>query len=364
MRRKTLTDRLERIAAGYAYAGLAVEFGTDPEAAPGCGGSGPTELAWYAAPEVAASREALFRVASISKIVTGQIFAEAAMQSGASPPFATPVAEVLPWFPGPATLGQLASHTGGVSDGNGYVIPPGETLADFVTTHADRIFTSSPVHFAYSNLGYIILAALIERWTGRRFDHLASDWLSARGIPGGFNWSGVAERHLALPTCRRTARGFMPQIDQDLAEKGVLGPDGRARNLSGYRPGDNPALFSPQGGLRTSLAGLLTLARYLPDMEATVLHRGSPHRGSPHDPDAVFESYGAGLQIFDAPAFYPHPLSGHFAGAYGFRGGVWYDRVRDIAFAYALNGLEEGDDSDAFSTAELNIFATVAEWEG
>mgnify|MGYP000436335315 FL=1 len=74
----------------------------------------------------------------------------------------------------------------------------------------------------------------------------------------------------------------------------------------------------------------------------------------------VFESYGWGVQLFDSPAFYPRPLVGHFGNAFGFNGGVWYDPQRQIAMAYALNGIEMGDESDGISHHERSIMRAIA----
>ena len=75
----------------------------------------------------------------------------------------------------------------------------------------------------------------------------------------------------------------------------------------------------------------------------------------------VLESYGAGLQIFDHPSFYPNRLIGHAACAYGMKGGVWQDLVTGASFAYVLNGLPQEPDSDAFEPEELQIFRAMAQ---
>jgi hypothetical protein len=77
--------------------------------------------------------------------------------------------------------------------------------------------------------------------------------------------------------------------------------------------------------------------------------------------DGFLESTGPGLLIYDDPAFYPRPLLGHFASAYGILAGAWHDPLRGASFAYVLNGLEEGDEDDAWHLEELAIFAVVAQ---
>ncbi|MBT8410558.1 MAG: hypothetical protein KJP02_02010, partial [Octadecabacter sp.] len=81
-------------------------------------------------------------------------------------------------------------------------------------------------------------------------------------------------------------------------------------------------------------------------------------------PDDLFQDYGWGVQILPDPSFYPHPLIGHFANAYGFCGGVWWDAQSEIAFTYAFNGLAVGDDDDALRAEEVAIFNAIAQGAG
>jgi hypothetical protein len=76
--------------------------------------------------------------------------------------------------------------------------------------------------------------------------------------------------------------------------------------------------------------------------------------------DGFLESTGPGLLVFDDPAFYPRPLVGHFASAYGIVAGAWHDRLRGASFAYVLNGLPLGDEDDAWRPEERAIFDAVA----
>ena len=290
----------------------------------------------------------MFRVASVSKIVVGQTLALLLADHGIG--WDTDVSDALGWrlrnpaFPDiPITFAALASHTAGLDDTRGYLLAEGQLLQDFMLEgrfHNNQ----NKTYFVYSNLGYIIIAELIEKLSGRDFADAVAPLVSQ----GGFNWANVSERNItnALPTYRREGDVFRAQIDDP--------PQPAA-------PTGSVARYSPQGGLRLSLSGMLTLAEWLPQADQRVLWRRSDGPGNYLD--GVFEDYGAGLQIFTSPSFYPRPLIGHFGNAYGFNGGVWYDAQADIAFAYALNGLELGDEADCFSDAERDIFSAVAEIE-
>jgi hypothetical protein len=86
----------------------------------------------------------------------------------------------------------------------------------------------------------------------------------------------------------------------------------------------------------------------------------TPDLGGMDDPTEVVDAYGAGLMFHDRPHFYPRPLIGHFANAYGFCGGLWFDAARDAAFAIAINGLPEGEDADALRPEETALFDAIA----
>ena len=287
----------------------------------------------------------MFRVASVSKIVVGQALAYWLKQTGHG--WETSAESLLGWSFGgrKVTVGAIAAHHSGLTDDAGYLLAPEQSLRDFCQNN-EIWRNQNTAYFEYSNLGYIILAAIIEKLSGRDFANAVAG-LVPEG--GGFNWAGVAADRMAnaLPTYRRDHDRFVPQIDAPPVPAAPYGNVGR---------------FSPQGGLRLSLAGMLSLAESLSSADTTILWRQSDGPGTYLD--GVFQHYGAGLQIFDAPAFYPRPLIGHFGNAYGFNGGVWYDAATRTAFAYALNGLETGDEDDSFSTEERAIFSLIAELEG
>ncbi|SMY08348.1 serine hydrolase domain-containing protein [Flavimaricola marinus] len=337
-----------RLAPPFAFAAVGIRVGASP-----------SRFHIATAPGLAATERTMYRVASISKIVTGQT-----LMAVAGGDLDRDIGEVLgfalrnPAFPDqPITLAHVLSHSAGLTDAAGYLIPPGVRLQDWLAETS--CFTQTPPgqRAEYCNLGYILVAAAAEALGGARFDELAARHvLGPLGMGAGFNWSGVPApaRRDRLATYRRDGDSLIAQIDDAVADSGVCRLDGSGHGLSPYRWAQDVTQFSAQGGLRASLADCLTLAQALPKMDATALWSGEDGR------TPVFESYGAGLQIFDAPEFYPRPLIGHFANAYGFIGGVWYDAERDLAFTYGLNGLPLEDDSDQLRAEELAILDAIA----
>ena len=341
---------VQGLAPPFAFCGVALAQGGD-------------RRFWTAtAPGLTATPQTLWRAASISKIVTGRVLAAVGAGMGGGPSCAADIAALSglalrnPRYPDrPLTIGQVASHTAGLSDAAGYLIPPDQSLTEWFAAQGPAAFGPHPpgAAFDYCNLGYVVLAAIAERLTGQRFDHLAQQLvLDPLHIRAGFNWSGVADRGDRLATFRRDGDRLIAQIDATVAAQGVTGPDGAAVDLTDWQPGRNPAPFSPQGGLRLSLAGALTLAQSLAGIDDTPLWQGVV--------DGLPQGHGIGLMHLPAGPHWPRPLIGHFANAYGFCGGVWHDRRAGVSLAYALNGLPLGDDSDALRQEELAILRALA----
>lgn len=322
----SLTAALGRVVPPFAFAGAAIGW---PD--------GREMVETRAAPGIVADGDSLFRAASISKIITGRVFRRAAAEAGSTPPYAVAASELLGWdlrHPRSditVTAGMLAAHCSGLSDAGGYLLPEGVALRDWPMVWGAEPGTA----FDYCNLGYVLLAAMAERLAGAPFAVLAARELARIGVTGGFNWHGVPAGAAWLPTYRRDGDRLVAQVDA----APVPLPGGGA---------------SPQGGLRVSLRGALQIARSLGPEDGPVIWDG------PTDDRGVFQDYGLGVQFLDRPGFWPNPVMGHFANAYGFTGGVWKDRTTGVAFAIALNGLPLGDEDDRLREEELALYAAIA----
>jgi CubicO group peptidase (beta-lactamase class C family) len=124
--------------------------------------------------------ESAFDIGSISKEFT----AMAVLQQVAAGKISLDgrVAEYLPGFPYPeVTVAQLLSHTSGIADAMPYYTNlvkkggPGfpVTFKDIVSVLADNHMPAAAppgVRFAYSNTGYVVLAALVEKVAEQPFD--------------------------------------------------------------------------------------------------------------------------------------------------------------------------------------------------
>ena len=212
------------------------------------------------------------RVASISKLVTA-IGVMRLVEAGTLDLDAD-VSTYLGWplrhprFPATKiTLRLLLSHQSSLTDAAGYYATPlGEPLKTILDDPKAWDDAHAPgTHFRYTNLNFPLVAMAMENATGERFDLLMRRLLiDPLRLDACFNWescdSATAARAVVL------YRDGQPVRDDNRAGKpacAVVVGDGAACDLARWKPGENGALFSPQGGLRISANGLAKIGRLL-----------------------------------------------------------------------------------------------------
>lgn len=211
------------------------------------------------------------RVASISKLVVA-IGVMRLVEAG-NLDLDADVSTLLGWrlrhpqFPDtPITLRLLLSHRSGLADGIDYVLP---LDADLRTALADPKAWGAHApggYFRYANIGFPVIASVMERATGERFDRLMDRLvLKPLGIAGCYQWeacdAATAARAVVLvepagTPVRDDNRGTKPACSVTPARNGSCA-------LTGWEAGRNGAIFSPQGGLRISAQGLAKIGRLI-----------------------------------------------------------------------------------------------------
>jgi CubicO group peptidase (beta-lactamase class C family) len=222
---------------------------------------------------------------------------------------------------GDVTIAHLLSHTAGIaseSAGAWWERTPGDlrpTLADALGKHpglhpAGRLFH-------YSNPGYGVLGALVERM---------------RGEP----W-GVVLRREVLEPLGMTRTTLMPQAPH--ASGWAVHP---WADVLLPEPAEDAGVMAPAGQLWSTAADLCRWAAFLTDGDDRVLPAASVAQMrtpvSPPQSDSPEGSYGLGMQVLRVDG---RSLVGHSGSMPGFLAMLWIsvpDRLAGIMLANATSG--------------------------
>ena len=114
-------------------------------------------------------------------------------------------------------------------------------------------------YFRYSNLNFPVIASVMERATGERFDRLMARLVLRAARPRRLLQLDDLQRRRDRPRGRalRAGRQRAPRRSRRPAARPArCSRRTAACDLAAYRLGSNGALFSPQGGLRISVRDL------------------------------------------------------------------------------------------------------------
>lgn len=331
------------------------------------------------------------RIASISKLVTTLGVMRLVDQGKLD--LDRDVSDYLGWslrnpaFPDrPITLAMLLSHRSSLIDGGElYLIPLGVTLRERLADPRvwDTEHAPGSDWFHYTNLNFPVIASVMEKVTGERFDVAMSRLvLKPLKLDACFNWgagcSADAYRRAVVlyrasgEVARDDLRGSPPACPVFLADR--TGCD-----LSTYRLGDNGALFSPQGGLRISMRdlakigqllarqgqGLISRQSYARMMKPVWQFNGSNGLGEDGTASGFFCAYGLAVQRLagkqagcrDDPFGDGVVRFGHSGDAYGLKSGLWFDPRTGKGLAFFTSAVPDNAPigRSAFLAAEESV---------
>jgi CubicO group peptidase (beta-lactamase class C family) len=323
----------------------------------------------------------VFRIASISKTVVATAIIQLVDQGLYG--IDRDVGELLgfpvsnPKHPNiPVTLRQIMTHTSGLQDEYvRFVVdsrsenPPKIRLSHLLLPdgpyYTDRLWgdgqPGDPNFFEYSNLGAVILATVVELLSNERFDE-------------------YCKRHIFEPLQMKETSFHIDDVE-DMDSIAVLyefseadnrfmvgaddfgGTKPAAIDYSGYVPGVNGALFSPQGGLRTTVndlarflemhanAGELNGERILTAESADLMHAA---HWSGYRPDGFFRHCGLQFQMTDdlIPGYW---LIGHAGDAYGLLSDMYFHKQERWGFILVMNGLVQRKGQSVYFEAEEEL---------
>ena len=256
----------------------------------------------------------------------------------------------------PITLRLLLSHRSSLTDTIDYVLPLDADMRSVLSDPKAWDAAHAPgTWFRYTNFNFPVVAAVMERATGERFDRLMARLvLRPLRLDACYNWASCA------PATRTRAvvlyRGGVPTKDwpAQVAACPVTPAGDGSCDLARWRAGANGAIFSPQGGLRISARGLATVGRLLlgrgtvdgvrllrPETFALLekpLWTAAPGNGETEN--GFYCRYGLAVTYLATAGCDDDPFGdgrqrlGHAGEAYGLKSGLWVDPVAGTGVAY------------------------------
>ena len=311
--------------------------------------------------------ESRFRVASISKIFTATGYMKLVEEGKIN--LDEDVSRYLgftlrnPSYPNRIiTSWMLLSHTSSLRDYPTPYVPFKSNVKSFFTSADCWTRGKAPgSYFSYCNLNFVLLATIMEKVSGQRFDkYITKNVLKPLDIKGSFNLRDFSSSDLQkMGTLYRKTKGESGRYYAQIDDRPIDLPS--ASLLSSYRPGTNAGIFSPQGGLRISPEELAHMLQMLMNQgsykgrevlkPATVqLMEKQVWKYDPLTPNgdienSCIESYGLPLEYFSgngstrpAPNRPDFDLVGHLGEAYGFIGGLMWQPGTKNGFLFLQNG--------------------------
>ncbi|WP_151953860.1 serine hydrolase domain-containing protein [Sphingomonas sp. EC-HK361] len=282
-----------------------------------------------------------------------------------------------PAFPDtPITLRLLLSHRSSLADGADYVIPLGKSLKDVLADPRAWDQRHAPgTWFAYTNLNFPVIAGVLEKATGERFDRLMTRIVfQPLGLDACFNWSGCSPAKIARHVVLYRATGEVALDDLHGQPPPCPVNTSGGCDLASYRLGDNGAIFSPQGGVRASMRDLARIGRVFlkngdgflsPASMATLTTPVWTYDGTNGDTSHGFYCrYGLATQTLPTPAngcaddLFGDDATwvGHAGEAYAVRSGLWIDRAKGRGVAFFATAVPDGSKGrSAFSREEERL---------
>lgn len=256
----------------------------------------------------------------------------------------------------PITLRLLLSHRSSLTDTIDYVLPLDADMRAVLSDPKAWDAGHAPgTWFHYTNFNFPVVAAVMERATGERFDRLMARLvLRPLRLDACYNWASCspATRLRAVVQYRNGER--TKDWPEQVAQCPVTPARDGSCDLKRWRPGVNGAIFSPQGGLRISARGLATVGRLLlgrGSVDGVRLLRPATFAlleqplwtatpGGGETEGGFYCRYGLAVQYLATPGCQDDPFGdgrqrlGHAGEAYGLRSGLWVDPATGLGVAY------------------------------
>ncbi len=335
----------------------------------------------------------IYRIASISKSLTAtallQLWEQGKVDLNAD------VSQYLGWplrhpgFPQDTiSLLHLLNHRSGIRDGNGYrefsrdmieqkldirelFLPEGAYFSE------DMFSEAAPGNFfSYTNSTWGVIASIIEKVSGERFDvYCRKNIFAPLGIEASFNVLDIQNLDRLAVLYRFRDGKWVAQADD------YKGKAPESRVDDSYQLGRNGLIFGPQGSLRSSAKDLATFALMLMNggewqgnrilkketIDLMTSNQWSYNGGNGDTWSDFFLSYGLGIHRTtnrdSSDIIFPdRKMLGHPGIAYGLLSDLYFDPVSQSGIVFITNGSKEGygyGRKTTFYQVEEDVFETV-----
>jgi len=294
------------------------------------------------------TNDCIFRIASISKSFSATSIMQLAERKKLS--LDQDVSELIgfkvrnPKFPETViTLRLMMSHLSSINDSQGYfsldAINPAKN-PNWAKSYSNY---EPGKGYAYCNLNFNMIGAIIERISGERFDqYVIKHVLDPLKLYGGYDVDGLDKsRFASIYEYRADSTKFV------LSEGAYAS---RAKEISNYAMGYTTPVFSPTGGMKISATDL---ARYMLMHSNYGKYKGKrviSKKSAQQMQTALSEEEGYGFAIETTNKIIPgKTMKGHTGVAYGLFSAMFFQPEEKFGIVVISNGCAPGY-SDGYNT--------------
>ena len=287
------------------------------------------------------TNDCIFRIASISKSFSATSIMQLAERKKLS--IDQDVSELIgfkvrnPKFPETViTLRLMMSHLSSINDSQGYF------SLDAINPEKNPNWAKSYSHYepgkgyAYCNLNFNMIGAIIEKISGERFDqYVIKHVLDPLGLYGGYDVDGLDKsRFASIYEYRADSSKFI------LSESAYAS---RAKDISNYAMGYTTPVFSPTGGMKISATDL---AQYMLMHNNLGKYKGKriiSKKSAQQMQTALSEEEGYGFAIETTSKMIPgKTMKGHTGVAYGLFSAMFFHPEEKFGIVVISNGCAPG----------------------
>lgn len=292
--------------------------------------------------------DCIFRIASISKSFSATSIMQLAERKKLS--IDQDVSELIgfkvrnPKFPETViTLRLMMSHLSSINDSQGYfsldAINP-EKNPNWAKSYSNY---EPGKGYAYCNLNFNMIGAIIEKVSGERFDqYVIKHVLDPLKLYGGYDVDGLDKSRFA------SIYDYRADSTKFVLSEGAYAS--RAKDLSNYVMGYSTPVFSPTGGMKISAPDL---ARYMLMHSNYGKYKGKriiSKKSAQQMQIAMSEEEGYGFAIETTSKLIPgKTLKGHTGVAYGLFSSMYFHPEEKFGIVVISNGCAPGY-SDGYNT--------------